>query len=93
MPSSPRKSKPRKSSPPAELPRSAISTAHVKQLRLLAHDLSNALEAILQACYLLNRAKSRADTRRWSQLIETASQDAARINREMRMALRALSGE
>jgi K+-sensing histidine kinase KdpD len=63
------------------------------QLRSLAHDLSNSLEAILQACYLLGHAKVDADSRRWIQLIDQSSQDAARINREIRKALRALSGD
>ena len=63
------------------------------QLRSLAHDLSNSLEAILQGCYLLGHAKLDADSRRWVKLIDQSSQDAARINREIRKALRALSGE
>ena len=63
------------------------------QLRSLAHDLSNSLEAILQACYLLGHAKLDADSRRWVELIDQSSQHAARINREIRKALRALSGE
>jgi hypothetical protein len=66
---------------------------HILQLRSLAHDLSNSLEAILQACYLLGHGKLDADGRRWVQLIDTSSQDAARINREIRKSLRALSGE
>ena len=63
------------------------------QLRSLAHDLSNALEAILQAGYLLGHAKLDPDAKRWLQLIDQSSQDAARINREIRKLLRALSGE
>jgi len=66
---------------------------NIMQLRSLAHDLSNALEAILQACYLLGHAKLDVDSRRWIQLIDQSSQDAARINREIRKALRALSGD
>ena len=65
----------------------------VAQLRTLAHDLSNALEAILQASYLVSRGKLDADTKRWAQLIETSSQEAARINREIRKSLRALGEE
>ena len=70
-----------------------IDNEKVMQLRTLAHDLSNALEAILQACYLLSHAELSADNRRWVQLIDTSSQDAARINREIRTSLRALSSE
>jgi nitrogen-specific signal transduction histidine kinase len=67
--------------------------AEVAHLRTLAHDLSNALEAILQASYLVSRGKLDADTKRWAQLIETSSQEAARINREIRKSLRALGEE
>jgi hypothetical protein len=65
----------------------------IAQLRALAHDLSNSLEAILQASYLLGQRKLEPESKRWAQLIETSSNEAARINREMRKALRALSGE
>lgn len=65
----------------------------IAQLRSLAHDLSNALEAILQASYLLGQAKLDDNNRRWAQLIESSSEQAAKINREMRKLLRALSDE
>jgi signal transduction histidine kinase len=65
----------------------------VARLRVLAHDLSNSLEAILQATYLLQRAKIEGEGQRWVQLIDTSSQDAVRINREIRKVLRALSAE
>ena len=65
----------------------------VARLRVLAHDLSNSLEAILQATYLLQQAKIEGDGRRWVELIDTSSQEAIRINREIRRALRSLSGE
>jgi hypothetical protein len=91
-----RKTKPRKPAAPpkpVDPPIDNDDDEKVKQLRLLAHDLSNALEAILQSCYLLKRGKLNAGAKRWAQLIDKASEDAARINREMRAALRALSGE
>jgi len=62
-------------------------------LRALGHDLSNALEAILQASYLLSHGKNETDNKKWARLIETSSEQAARINREMRKLLRALSEE
>jgi len=65
----------------------------VARLRSLAHDLSNSLEAILQAAYLLSQGKLDGDSKRWAQLIDSSSQEAARINREMRKVLRSLSGE
>ncbi len=63
----------------------------VAQLRSLAHDLSNSLEAILQAAYLLSQGRLDGDSKRWAQLIDSSSQEAARINREMRKVLRSLS--
>lgn len=65
----------------------------IKQLRALAHDLSNSLEAILQASYLLTQSKLEDSTRRWVELIDLSSQQAAKINREIRKHLRSLSNE
>jgi signal transduction histidine kinase len=65
----------------------------VARLRVLAHDLSNSLEAILQATYLLQQAKVEGDSQRWVKLIDSSSQDAVRINREIRKLLRSLSAE
>jgi signal transduction histidine kinase len=96
-----RKSAPRKSAAHSKAKKTAVEKAekpaveneNVKHLRTLAHDLSNSLEAILQASYLLSHAKLDTNSRRWAQLIDTASQDAARTNREMRKALRSLCDE
>jgi hypothetical protein len=65
----------------------------IKQLRALAHDLSNSLEAILQASYLLTQSKLDERNRRWVELIDLSSQQAAKINREIRKHLRSLSNE
>jgi hypothetical protein len=61
------------------------------KLRTLAHDLSNAIETVMQAGYLLGQGKLDGDTRKWVAMIDTASRDAARINREIRDILRAHS--
>ncbi|MGH9504221.1 MAG: hypothetical protein ACRD20_15330 [Terriglobales bacterium] len=55
----------------------------VASLRALAHDLSNSLETVLQAAYLLQEAKLEGKDRKWAQMIDTAARDAARINREI----------
>jgi len=65
----------------------------IARLRTLAHDLSNALEGILQASYLLSQSKLDDDPKRWAQLIDASSQEAARLNREIRQWLRLLSEE
>jgi nitrogen-specific signal transduction histidine kinase len=78
MPSKPRKSKP-----------AGMSSEVNEQLRTLAHDLANALEAIQQASYLLSQAKLAGADRRWAAMIEAAARDATRLNRELRETLRA----
>ncbi len=56
-------------------------------LRALAHELSNALETVLQAAYLLQEAKLDERNKKWAQTIDAAARDAARINREIRKIL------
>ena len=68
-------------------------TDEIARLRVLAHDLSNSLEAILQATYLLQQGKIEGDGRRWVELISSSSEDAVRINRDIREVLRSLSGK
>ena len=63
----------------------------VANLRRLAHELSNSLETILQAAYLLNQSKLDDNSTKWAQLIDTAAQDATRINRQIREILRSQS--
>jgi nitrogen-specific signal transduction histidine kinase len=63
----------------------------VKQLRMLAHDLSNSLETIVQATYLLSQANPPESIRRWVQLIDQSSQDAVRLNQKLRELLRSQS--
>jgi len=65
----------------------------VAKLRSLAHDLSNSLEAIIQASYLLGQARLEGESKRWAELLQSSSEEAAKINREIRKRLRAMSGE
>ena len=60
-----------------------------RRLRTLAHDLSNSLETLLQASYLLGQVKLEPNAKKWVQMIDAASQEATRINREIREILRA----
>jgi signal transduction histidine kinase len=64
-----------------------------KELRTLSHDLSNSIETIMQATYLLNQAKFDDANRKWLDLIDSATRDAAKINRQIRELLRAQSQE
>jgi hypothetical protein len=70
-----------------------IPLAISKHMRSLAHDLSNSIETIMQASYLLSQAKLDDANKKWVELIDTASRDAARINREIREVLRSQSEE
>lgn len=63
------------------------------ELRTLAHDLSNAIETIMQATYLLGTAKLDETGHKWLELIDKASRDAARINRDIREHLRAQTAQ
>jgi signal transduction histidine kinase len=58
------------------------------RLRTLAHDLSNSIETIMQASYLLAQSSLDENGKRWLELIDNASRDAARINRDIRDNLR-----
>ena len=61
------------------------------ELRTLAHDLSNSIETIMQACYLLNQSQLDETAKRWASMIDTGARDAAKINREIRDVLRSRS--
>ena len=45
---------------------------------MLAHDLSNALETIVQATYLISQAAPPENLRRWVELIDQASEEAVK---------------
>jgi signal transduction histidine kinase len=63
----------------------------VANLRRLAHDLSNSLETILQASYLLGEAEMEGNRKKWAEMIENAAREGADINREIRQVLKAQS--
>ena len=66
-----------------------IASETVARLRTLAHDLSNAIETVMQASYLMAQSPLDDNNQKWLKMIDTAAQDAARINREIREILRA----
>jgi len=65
-----------------------LQSETVTKLRTLAHDLSNSIETIMQASYLLAQVKLDDNDRKWLDMIDKAAQDGARINREIREILR-----
>lgn len=68
-----------------------LQSETVARLRTLSHDLSNYIETIMQASYLLAQAKLDDNNKKWLELVDKASQDAARVNREIREILRSQS--
>ena len=60
----------------------------IARLRILAHDLSNAIETVMQASYLMAQSKLDGDNQKWLQMIDAAAQEAAGINRTIREILR-----
>ena len=62
-----------------------------KELRTLAHDLSNSLETIVQATYLISQAGPPESQRRWVELIDQAAQESVRIYQRLRQLLRSQS--
>lgn len=65
-----------------------LQSESVVKLRSLSHDLSNYIETIMQASYLLGQAQLDDTNKKWLEMIDKAAQDAARINREIREILR-----
>ena len=59
------------------------------RLRSLAHDLSNSVETIMQASYLLAQSNLDENSKKWADLIDKASRDCAKINRDIRDILKA----
>jgi hypothetical protein len=61
-----------------------IPPEQAKEIRRLAHDLSNALEIIVQANYLLNAMSHDEAAKQWIQLLDNGVLQAADINRSLR---------
>ncbi|MGA7687573.1 MAG: hypothetical protein WCC32_19420 [Terriglobales bacterium] len=74
--------------PGQETPAEKIPADIARELRTLAHDLSNALETIIQATYLITQSGPPESQSRWVQLIDQASQDAVNINNKLREIMR-----
>ena len=61
-----------------------IPAEQAKEIRRLAHDLSNALEIIVQANYLLGAMAQDESSKQWIQLLDNGVVQAANINRSLR---------
>ncbi|HEY1800763.1 MAG TPA: hypothetical protein VGG46_07490 [Terriglobales bacterium] len=66
----------------------------LEQLRSLSHRMSNALEVIMQAQYLLQQSRTSGNAPgedKWTTMIGNAVAEAAETNRELRETIRTLS--
>jgi hypothetical protein len=68
-----------------------LSSEIVIKLRTLSHDLSNAIENVMQASYLLAQSHLDDQSKKWLKLIDQAANEAAHLNREVREILRSHS--
>lgn len=61
------------------------------EMRRLMHDLSNALEIVLQAGYLLTTTETEEPVKEWIGLLDGGAQQALGIHRQLRDYIRAHS--
>ena len=62
----------------------SIPAEQATEIRRLSHDLSNALEIIVQANYLLGSMSLDATAKQWVHLLDNGVIQAAEINRSLR---------
>ncbi len=71
---------------------SKIPSALAEEIRRLSHDLSNALEVIMQTNYLLGMSQEREDDgKQWREMLDRGVAQATQINRQLRDFIRANS--
>lgn len=68
-----------------------IPIEHAQQIRRLSHDLSNALEVVMQTSYLLGTLTLDENGRKWRSMLDGGVQKAAEINRQLRDFVRSNS--
>lgn len=74
------------SSIPASSDRLALE--HAQPLSHLSHELSNALEIILQSSYLLGSLSGEEQSQQWRSLLDKGIQQAIAVNQQMRDYIR-----
>ena len=68
-----------------------IPIEHAQEIRRLSHDLSNALEIVLQTSYLLGTVALDESAQKWRSMLDAGVQKAVGINRELRDFVRSNS--
>jgi hypothetical protein len=68
-----------------------IPEEQAKEIRRLSHDLSNALEIVLQTSFLLSTVSLDEDATKWRAMLDKGAQQAAEINKSLREYIRSNS--
>ena len=69
----------------------SIPEQQAKEIRRLSHDLSNALEIVLQTSFLLGTVPLDDDAKKWRTMLDNGVQQAAELNRQLREFVRSNS--
>jgi hypothetical protein len=75
---------PQESAPDPGAPSVQIPEELALEVRRLAHDLSNALEIIVQTSYLLTMAELKPPADEWLRMLDSGVQKALAINLDLR---------
>ena len=76
---------------PPSAPSQRVPQEQAKEIRRLIHDLSNALEVIMQTNYLLGMTALDENAQQWQKMLDQGVQQASGVNRELREYIRAHS--
>lgn len=72
------------SKPPSATTNSVLPEDLALEIRRLAHDLSNALEIVVQTSYLLSTADLKSPASDWLRMLDSGTQKALDINMALR---------
>jgi hypothetical protein len=65
-----------------------IPEEQATEIRRLSHDLSNALEIVLQTSFLLGMVPLDDDAKKWRSMLDNGVSQAAEINKKLREYVR-----
>ena len=66
----------------------ALTSEQAQEIRRLAHELSNALEIVIQTSFLLGTVKLDENSRQWHAMLDNGVKQAIEINQKLRDQLR-----
>ncbi|MGC8550518.1 MAG: hypothetical protein ACP5M4_12530 [Acidobacteriaceae bacterium] len=72
----------------SETAQPALTSEQAQEIRRLAHELSNALEVVIQTSFLLGTVKLDETSRQWHAMLDNGVKQAIEINQKLRDQLR-----